>query len=112
MSELRRHEIVQDRVDGGVGVLHDSREVEENVISLNSQTLQSIWENDDPEGKDAKGKQTEEKRENHSSQHHDDLSASTLVTGLAGGAGLGVSHKVSGDYGVQHNQHHQRQDEE
>lgn len=112
MSELGRHEIVQDRIDGGVGVLHDTRKVEENVVSLDSQALDSIWENDDPEGEDAKGKQTEEKRENHSSQHHDDLSASTLVTGLAGRAGLGVGHKVSGDHGVQHDQHYQRQDEE
>lgn len=36
VTELRGHQVVQDRVDGGVGVLHDAGEVEEAVVAFHS----------------------------------------------------------------------------
>lgn len=36
VTELRGHQVVQDRVDGGVGVLHDAGEVEEAVVAFHA----------------------------------------------------------------------------
>lgn len=36
VTELRGHQVVQDGVDGGVGVLHDAGEVEEAVVAFHA----------------------------------------------------------------------------
>lgn len=36
VTELRGHQVVQDRVDGGVGVLHDAGEVQKAVVAFHA----------------------------------------------------------------------------
>lgn len=65
VAEFRGHQVVQDRVDGGVGVLHNAREVEETVVSFHAEDLNGVGEDDDPDGEDAERKQAEEERQDH-----------------------------------------------
>lgn len=67
VTEFRRHQVVQDRVDGGVCVLHDAREVKETVVPFHAQDLNGVGKDDDPDGEDSEGKQTDEEGQDDSS---------------------------------------------
>lgn len=56
MSELGRHQVVQDRIDSGVGVLHDPGKVEKDVVPFDTKIVEAVGVDDDPEGDDAEGK--------------------------------------------------------
>lgn len=66
IAELGGHEVVEDRVDGGVDVDHDSGEVEQVVVRLDVEREHCfLWCHDDPEGEGAEGHQTHEEGQNH-----------------------------------------------
>lgn len=74
VSELGGHEIVEDRVDGGVDVGHDTTEVEQVVVDLDVEGEDGLfWRHDDPECKGAERHQAYEEREYHGSKHHHHL---------------------------------------
>lgn len=55
LAELGRHQVVQDRIDGGVQVEHDPAKIKQIVIRLHAQTLQIfIRSDDDPQREHAK----------------------------------------------------------
>lgn len=70
LSELGRHDVVQDGVDGGVDVEHDPREVEEQVEGFHINDIENIdLQSHDPQGEDLEGQHAREEEADHGEQH-------------------------------------------
>lgn len=117
LTELGRHQVVENRIDGRVQVQHDPAEVQQVVVGLHAQTLHVFVRcNDDPQGEHAKGQEAGEECHYDSAQHENDLLARLVAELRLIGAHLGQGHVVGnqilGYDRVQNYEDHQGQHKE
>lgn len=76
LSEFRRHQIVQNGIDGRIQVEHDATEVQAIVVAFEAESLHHfIGHNDDPQCEYAKRNEAKEKGQNHRAKHEHHLLA-------------------------------------
>lgn len=116
VAELGRHQVVQDRVQGGVDVHHDPAEEQQQVEVLDADQLHDVVvgrRQDDPQDERAERQQAQEERRDHRAQHEHHLPAVPERRSVrVGRHDPGVGHQVPGDDHVQYGQHGQRHHEE
>lgn len=116
-AKLCRHEIVEYRVHGRIKVEHDAAEVEQTVVTRQSDVVQRLLRaQDDPQGEHSEWEQADEKREHNGAQHEDHLLAGLQTELRLGGAGTQhgalVGDEVARNDPIQHDEYEKRQHEE
>lgn len=113
-AELGGGHVVEDRVDGGVDVVHDAAEVEEVVVDVDAQGVDGLMgDGHDPEEEYTQRHQTQEEEEDYRGQHHDHLPPRPhLRVLLLVRQFVGVHQQLASDDSVHPHQEQQRQEEE
>ncbi len=74
--EFGGHDVVEDGIDGGIEVEHDSTKVEHVVVRLGSHHLDVlVRRQDEPQREDLEGQEADEEEDDHRAQHRHHLSS-------------------------------------
>lgn len=111
------HKVIEDGIDCRVEVEHHPAKIDNTVVTLitegNDGLNDGLWRVDyDPEGQCSEGKKTDEKAENHRSQHQDHLFAMLEQIISRTPTYCRICHQMLSDDCIENKKDHKRNDEE